>query len=81
MVTVVLRAENSVFTVAAGYFLFYPLDGGEPQLYRIDDPERREPVTDHAELRQHLIQRTRANLEYFYNGLLDGTLLQAEPGS
>ncbi len=77
--TVVLRAENSVFTVAAGYFLLYPLDGGEPQLYRIDDPDRRDPVTDRAELREHLIQRTRASLEYFYNGLLDGTLLQAEP--
>jgi hypothetical protein len=79
--TVVLRAENSLFAVGAEYFLHYPLEGGEPQLYHIGDPERRYPITTRDDVKREMIARTRANLEYFNNGLLDGTLLQADPGS
>ena len=76
--TVVLRAENNLFAVGADYFLFYPLQGGEPQLYSISDPGRRNPLTGHDDRRQELISRTQASLQYFNNGLLDGTLLQPD---
>ena len=79
--TVFLRAENSVFAVGADYFLFYPLDGGTPQLYRTGDPERRNTLEGRNDVRERLIERVRACLQYFNNGLLDGTLLRPEPAS
>jgi phosphoglycerol transferase MdoB-like AlkP superfamily enzyme len=78
--TVLLRAENSYFAIDGDYFLFYPLSG-QPQLYRIDDPERRRPVSGHDDLRQRLIECTRAAVQYFNNGLLDATLVQPAPPS
>ena len=75
-----LRAENSYFAIDGDYFLFYPLSE-QPQLYRIDDPERRRPVSGHDDLRQRLIERTRAAVQYFNNGLLDATLVQPAPPS
>ena len=79
--TVVLRRENSLFVVGAEHFLFYPLNGEAPQLYRIEDPGRQSPLSGREDIREHLTRRAQASLQYFNDGLLAGTLLEPAASS